>query len=230
MKNLIFKQLFESESGAYTYLLGDNESKEAIIIDPVKETFLRDLNLIKKLNLKLKYILDTHVHADHITSSAKMRTETGAKIGISKMSGAKGADLMLSEGVILEFGKFKIKVLETPGHTNGCLSYVVENMVFTGDTLLIHSVGRTDFQEGSPEKLYNSLMKLFKLDDDFIVYPGHNYNGISNSSIGEEKVLNNFIGNNISKDDFINLVNRRELPLPKKIKESVPLNLNCGEE
>lgn len=229
LRNLVFKQLFDSESSTYTYLLGDRDSGDAIIIDPVKSKVRRDLTLIKELGLNLKLILDTHVHADHVTGSYDLRQETGAKIVLSKESGASGADIYVSDKDKLKFGSFDIDVILTPGHTNGCTTYNIENMLFTGDTLLVRSCGRTDFQQGSAEVLYDSIMKLFEFEDTTIVYPGHNYEGITSSSIGEEKAYNKFIGSNKSKEEFVEAMNNRELPLPKFIKIAVPSNLILGE-
>jgi sulfur dioxygenase len=223
------RQLYDKESSTYTYLLFD-ETKEAIIIDPVKEQVERDFNLVEELALKLKYILDTHVHADHVTGSYDLREKTGAKIVVGEANNLDCADVLVKDNDTLEFGNTKVAVLSTPGHTNGCTSYVVDNMVFTGDTMLIRSCGRVDFQEGSADKLYESLTKLFELNDDTKVYPAHDYKGRTMSTIGEEKKFNEFIGNNVSKDEFVNKMNDLKLPMPKHIKISVPSNRLCGEK
>lgn len=226
--NLYVHQLFEEESSTYTYLLADKESKEAIIIDSVQETYERDLKLLEELGFTLKYIIETHVHADHITAAAKLHEKTGAKIVLGKSSGVESADILLVEGEELHFGSMTIKALLTPGHTNGCTSYSIANILFTGDTLLVRSVGRTDFQQGDSATLYDSVQKLFSYPDDTVVYPGHNYAGISQSSIGEEKTYNKFVREELPKEESINLMEKRELSLPKKIEESVPANMMCG--
>ena len=148
-KNLIFQQHFEAQSSTYTYLLADSVSKEAVLIDTVIETVDRDLKLIEELGLKLMYVLDTHIHADHVTGAGEIRKRTGVKTGVPKTANVPCADLNLSEGDKINFGEFTLKILETPGHTDASLSFVCEQMVFTGDALLIRSTGRTDFQSGS---------------------------------------------------------------------------------
>ncbi len=229
-KNLIVRQLFEKESSTYTYLLADRESKEAIIIDPVVECIDRDLLLIKELSLNLKYILDTHVHADHITSSWTLKEKTGASIALGERSGATNADLLLKDSQELSFGSFKIKVILTPGHTNGCTSYAIEDMLFTGDALLIRGNGRTDFQEGSPKELYHSITeKLFSFPDETVIYPGHDYKGLTSSTIDEEKQHNPRIGGGKSLEEFSQIMNALNLPNPKKIDTAVPMNLKCGK-
>lgn len=229
-KSIIFHQLFEKESSSYTYLLADPVTKDAIIIDPVLETVDRDLRLIQELDLKLLYILETHVHADHITGSNKIKERTGAKSAISKKAGVCCADLELTENQEIKFGRFTLKVLETPGHTNDSLSFLCDGIVFTGDCLTILSTGRTDFQNGSSEDLYESIHnKIFTLADEIKIYPAHDYNGISYSSIGNEKQFNPRIGNNKSKEEFSKIMRELKLADPKKIKEAVPANLACGK-
>ena len=209
-KNLGFKQLFEKESSTYTYLLWDKKTKDAIIIDPVKETFERDSKIVEELNLNLLYVLETHIHADHITSSYSLKNRFDSKIVLGKGSNLKKADILLADNKEISFGNFTLKAIATPGHTNGCTSYLIENLLFSGDTLLIHSVGRCDFQEGDATKLYESVNKLYSLGNEIIVYPAHNYDGISNSSIREERRLNKFINDDLSKEESIKLINNRK--------------------
>lgn len=227
--NLIFHQLFEKETSSYTYLLADPETKEAVLIDPVVEMVDRDLLLIDDLNLNLKYILDTHVHADHITGSGEIRKRTGAKVGVSSAYDMACPDLHIEDGQEIRIGRISIKAIHTPGHTSGCLSYQIGNKVFTGDALLVRGCGRTDFQEGSSEKLFNSVRdKIFALPDDTIVYPAHDYKGFTQTSIGLEKRLNPRLNLNLTKDQFINIMDNLKLAYPKKIQEAVPANLQCG--
>lgn len=228
-QNLIFHQLFEHESSTYTYLLADKESKEAVLIDPVIETVERDLNLIKELGLKLKYVLDTHVHADHVTAAGEIRKRTGAQTAVGKGARVECVDLSLTDGQELQFGSFKIKALETPGHTNSCMSFLVDNMVFTGDAMLVRGTGRTDFQGGSAEKLFDSITgKLFSLPEETIVYPGHDYRGHSSSSILQEKQHNPRIGGGKTKSEFTQIMKELKLAHPKKIHEALPANMACG--
>lgn len=227
---MIFKQLFDLDTSTYTYLLADEKSKEAILIDPVLELVERDSKLIKDLGLDLKYILDTHVHADHITGMSKLKDSfNNAQMVIYKDSGNICADIFSKEGDEFKFGDKSVKVLHTPGHTNGCVSYYTDGMVFTGDALLIRGTGRTDFQQGSSENLYDSVtQKLFTLPDETIVYPGHDYKGFTSSTIYEEKTLNPRLANK-TKEEFVEIMKNLNLPYPRKIKESVPANINCGD-
>lgn len=226
---LIFRQLFEKESSTYSYLIGDYETKEALIIDPVIENTERDLSLIKELSLNLKYILDTHVHADHITGSWALKEKTGASIALGENTGVDNADLLLKDSQELKIGNFTLKSILTPGHTNGCTSFFIENMLFTGDTLLIRGNGRTDFQQGSSETLYRSITeKLFTYPKSTIVYPGHDYKGHTSSTIEEEMEHNPRIGGKKSLSEFSKIMDNLSLANPKKIKEAVPANLKCG--
>lgn len=227
--DLLFEQLFESESSTYTYLLADAKSYEAVIIDPVKETTERDIEVIQKLGLKLLYILETHLHADHITGADELRKKFGAKTGISQAAKVTCADLQLTDGQNISFGKFNLKAMTTPGHTNSCMSFYLGDRVFTGDTLLIGGCGRTDFQEGSAEKLYESVtQKLFTLPPDTIVYPAHDYSKKTSSSIEIEMKTNPRLGNSKTKEEFLKIMNTLKLSLPKKIHEALPANLACG--
>lgn len=230
MSASIFHQLFEQESCTYTYLIADAETKEAALIDPVFETVQRDLKLITELGLKLKYILETHVHADHVTGANEIRKITKAQTAISQNSGVACADLLLKDGEVLSLGKKQIKVVETHGHTNTCVSYVFENKVFTGDALLIRGTGRTDFQQGNSEKLFESIHeRLFLLPDETLVYPAHDYNGQTHSTIGSEKKHNPRVGESVTKEQFVKMMKELNLANPKKINIAVPANLQCGK-
>ena len=226
---VIFRQLFDQETSTYTYLLADPETKEAVLIDSVLEQVDRDLKLIQEMGLNLKYLLDTHVHADHITGAGKLRELTGAKTVLGADSGVDCADIGLKDGEKLKFGSFSIRAIATPGHTNGCTSYLVDDMVFTGDALLIRGNGRTDFQQGSAEKLFHSIsQKLYKLPPETRVYPGHDYKGLSCSSIEEEMKHNARIPQGQSLEKFVDIMKNLNLANPKKIDVSVPANLTCG--
>jgi len=229
-QDTIFHQLFEAETSTYTYLLADPTSREAILIDPVFETVERDLRLIAELDLQLLYVLDTHVHADHITGADEIRRRTGAKTGVSAKAGIDCADLALTDGQELHYGNHTLRVLETPGHTSSCLSFYGDGRVFTGDALLIRGTGRTDFQQGSSDKLYDSIHgKLFSLPSESVVYPGHDYQGHASSTIGMELKLNPRVGAGKTKNEFAQLMKELKLAQPKKINEAVPANLLCGK-
>lgn len=229
-QDFIFYQLFESESSTYTYIIADTTSREAAIIDPVLEKVDRDLKLISEERLQLKYVLDTHVHADHITGASQIRERTKAKTGLSRHSGVDCADLLLKDGDELLLGRKKIKVLETPGHTNTCLSFLFEDMIFTGDALLIRGTGRTDFQQGSSEKLFESIhQKIFTLPPETKVYPGHDYTGQTASTVEMEKKHNPRLGIGQTKESFVQIMAHLKLAHPKKIHEAVPANMSCGK-
>jgi sulfur dioxygenase len=224
----LFYQMFEQESSTYTYLLADQDTKEAVLIDPVLETIERDLKLIEELNLKLLYVLDTHIHADHITGADLIRKRTGVKTCVSKNAGVSCADILLEDGQEIKFGKHTITALATPGHTDSCITYKVGDMLFTGDTLLIRGNGRTDFQQGSSEKLYDSIQRLFNLNGEYVVYPAHDYKGQTKTTIELEKKYNPRIGSGRSKAEFVKIMSELKLDNPKKIMEAVSANMVCG--
>lgn len=225
----VFHQLFEPESSTYTYIIADRQTKEAAIIDPVLETVDRDLKLIDELGLRLVYVLDTHIHADHITGAGEIRSRTEAKTAVSRRANVDCVDIALEDGQELTLGNKKIKVIATPGHTDTCLTFSFEGMVFTGDALLIRGCGRTDFQQGSADDLYDSVHeKLFQLPDDTVVYPGHDYRGLTSTTIGLEKAYNPRLGIKNSREDFKKIMSELKLANPKKIHEAVPANLACG--
>lgn len=230
---MIFRQLFEAETSTYTYLLADPESGEAVLIDPVRETIERDIRLLDELGLKLVYTLETHVHADHVTASGTLRERLGSQSVVSREAGAACADRLVGDGDRVEFGDRYLEVRSTPGHTDGCVSYVLDDqsMVFTGDALLIRGTGRTDFQQGDAGKLYDSITtKLFTLPDEAAVYPGHDYRGHRASTVGEEKRFNPRVGGGRSREDFVEIMNNLRLAEPKHIEEAVPANLACGRK
>jgi len=226
---LTVKQLFDRESCTYTYLLIDSDTGEGAIIDGVLETFDRDMQIINELGIELLYAIETHAHADHITSAGKLREMTGVKLVYGESSGIEAIDIPLKDGESIALGHYRITAISTPGHTNGCTSFFCDGMLFSGDTLLIRGCGRTDFQFGDPGQLYDSItQKLFVLSDDTIVYPAHDYNGRTASSIGEEKTWNPRLGGKRSRESFIGLMNNLNLDMPKRINEAVPANLNVG--
>lgn len=227
--SLVFRQFFELESSTYTYLLADSETSEGVLIDPVLETMERDIRFVEEMGITVKYILETHVHADHITSAGKLREKWGSKIVLGEHTKLETADLLLKDGETLSFGAQTLKAITTPGHTDGCTSFLVNNLLFTGDTLLIRGCGRTDFQQGSPETLFHSVReKLFSLPDETLVYPGHDYKGCLFSSIGEEKAFNPRLKLSNSLEDFAEIMNNLNLANPKKIDIAVPANLKSG--
>ncbi len=226
----IFYQLFEQESSTFTYLVADALSREAALIDPVLETVERDLQLIRDLDLNLKYVLDTHIHADHITGSSEIRKRTGAKTAVSENAQVACADIALKEGQELTIGATTLKAFSTPGHTDSCMSFVWEDKVFTGDALLIRGCGRTDFQQGSADRLYDSVHgKLFSLAPAIQVYPAHDYKGHTHSTIELEKKFNPRLGVSVKKSEFVKIMSELKLAYPKKIHEALPANLVCGD-
>ena len=229
--SLICKPLFEQDSSTFTYLIADSVTREAAIIDAVDSMIDRDITLIQELELDLKFIIETHIHADHITSACPLKkTFPLAKIviGIENIDAEACADIMVGEGHILPIGEHEIVAIETPGHTPGCMSYFVDNKVFTGDSLLIRSTGRCDFQGGTASTLYHSIHKLFTLPDSTLVHPGHDYNGFTVSTIGEEKEFNSLIRLDFDEQTFVKKVDNLNLEPPKKIKTAVPANHSCG--
>lgn len=230
MDSIIFHQLFEKETSTYTYLLADPQTKEALIIDPVLEKVQRDLQLISELSLHLKYILETHVHADHITGADTLRKATGAQIAISIHSNAKGADIYLNDRDEVRIGTTTISALATPGHTDSCMTFYTAGMAFTGDALLIRGTGRTDFQQGNSETLFKSIRKvIFSLPDDTRVYPAHDYNGNTSSTILQEKMHNPRAKLENSENTFLEILGSLKLENPKRISEAVPANKVCGD-
>ena len=229
---LVFRQLFDPTSSTYTYLLGDSATGEAALIDPVFEQVRRDGALINELGLKLLWTLETHVHADHVTGAWLLKKRLGSQIALAQASGATGADRMLKDGDRVSFGRRSLEVRATPGHTNGCLTYVLddESMAFTGDCVLIRGSGRTDFQQGDARALYRSVRaRIFSLPDSCLLYPAHDYRGLTVTSVCEEKKFNPRLGGEVGEGDYAGYMKNLDLPHPKKIDEAVPANLRCGQ-
>jgi glyoxylase-like metal-dependent hydrolase (beta-lactamase superfamily II) len=222
-------QLFDVDSSTFTYILIADDQRSAVIIDPVERHCNRDLKHLERLGVKLAYVLETHAHADHVTSAGKLRVLTGAQAAVPSGCGIAPAEVQLNDGDIIRFGADdQITVLHTPGHTAGSVSYLWRENLFTGDTLLIDGCGRTDFQSGSAQALYDSVTgKLFALPDATRVWPGHDYNGQSVSTIGWEKRHNARLAKR-SKDDFCALMAALALPKPRLIDIAVPANQNLG--
>ncbi|MBK6470943.1 MAG: MBL fold metallo-hydrolase [Betaproteobacteria bacterium] len=226
----IFRQLFDATSSTYTYLLASEG--DAVLIDPVFEQARRDAALLRELGLRLVATLDTHVHADHVTGAWLLKQRLGSQIAVSGAAGAAGADRLLQHGDRIPFGGRNLEVRATPGHTDGCLSYVLDGqtMAFTGDALLIRGCGRTDFQQGSAERLHASVhTQLFSLPPRCLIYPGHDYRGITASSVAEERRYNPRLGGDASLGDFVGYMQHLGLPHPKLIDVAVPANLRCGQ-
>lgn len=228
---MIFRQLFDPQSSTYTYLLADDASRQALLVDPVFEQAKRDAALIEELGLKLVWTLETHVHADHVTGAWLLRERLGSRIVLSASAGAEGADRTLVHGERVEFGKRWLEVRATPGHTDGCVTYVVDDhkAALTGDALLIRGCGRTDFQHGSADTLYRSIHEqIFTLPDACLLYPAHDYRGLTVTSVGEEKLFNPRLGGQILREDFVGYMDNLGLAHPKQMDVAVPANLRCG--
>lgn len=224
---MLFRQLFDAETSTYTYLLADEATREAALIDPVLEQVERDLRLVEELGLKLVLVLETHVHADHVTGAGLLRERTGATV-VASARGAPCVDRQVAHGDVVRLGKLELKVLETPGHTDDSLSYLCAGRLFTGDALLIRATGRTDFQHGDAGQLYDSITsRLLTLPEDTVVYPGHDYAGHALSTIGEEKHHNPRLAGK-TRDAFIAFMKSRQLPPPKKLDVAVSANRKCG--
>jgi len=232
--NLIFRQLFDAASSTYTYVLGDPRTRRAVIIDTVFEQHLRDRALLGELDLELAVAVDTHCHADHVTGAWLMQQSTRCRIAISRryQPPVQGVDLPLDDGDQIPFGDRHLEVRATPGHTDGCMTLVLEDhsMAFTGDALLIRGAGRCDFQNGSAHTLYRSItQQIFSLPDSCFLFPAHDYSGRTVSSVAEEKAYNPRIGGSADERDFVGFMENLNLPHPKQIDVALPANLRSGQ-
>ncbi|WP_426992435.1 MBL fold metallo-hydrolase [Methylomonas sp. CM2] len=226
---MLFRQLFEPETSTYTYLLGCERTRRACLIDPVASEVPAYIDLLTSLNLKLVYTMETHVHADHITGAGRLRETLGSKSVVHRDAGAMCADLLVTGGVPLQIGDLDFEVRHTPGHTAGCVSYVMSDRVFTGDALLIGGSGRSDFQQGDAGQLYDSITgQLFTLAPDTLVYPGHDYQGNTVSTIKQEMAKNPRIGQGRSREEFIAIMAELKLAYPRFIDQALPANQSCG--
>ncbi len=230
---MIFRQLFDQDSGTYTYLLATLDGKEALLIDPVIGQMKQYLQLLSDLKLRLRYAIDTHTHADHITALGALRDETNCVTMMGEFTDAKCVSETVRDGDLIVLGDIELRALFTPGHTNESFSFYLQSgaapAVFTGDCLLIRGSGRTDFQGGDPAKSWDSIhTKLFSLPDETVVYPGHDYKGWTCSTIGEEKNCNPRLAGK-SKQDYIDIMDNLNLPDPKMMDVAIPANLACGK-
>ncbi|HEY2446141.1 MAG TPA: rhodanese-like domain-containing protein [Rhizomicrobium sp.] len=228
---LIFRQLLDPQSSTFTYLLADTETRDAVLVDPVFDQARRDMALLCELGLRLAWTLETHIHADHVTAAWILRERLGSRIGIGAASEAEGADACFEEGGRIEFGTRALCVMATPGHTSGCVTYVLDDssMAFTGDCLLVRGSGRTDFQGGSAAAMYRSVReRIFALPDSCLLYPAHDYRGLTATSVGEERRFNPRLGGDIAVGDFCGYMDNLKLAHPKQMDVAVPANLRCG--
>lgn len=231
---MIFRQLFEPESSTYTYLLGCSETRQAVLLDPVMETADRDLSVLQELGLRLAYTLETHIHADHITSACRLRSLTGCKIAVPAVERLSCADVGVAEDHPLMAGSLTLKPLFTPGHTDThhCYLFGVPGVLraFTGDALLIEGCGRTDFQSGDAATLYHSIHeKIFTLPSDTLIYPAHDYNNRHVSTVAQECERNPRLGGGKTLEAFVRIMATLNLPYPKRIDIAVPANRKCGD-
>ena len=225
---MLFRQLFDTKSSTYTYLIASAKGREALIIDPVEENVDEYVNHLKELDLKLVKVIDTHIHADHVTGASKLKNNTNCSTVMGENSPAETVDIRIKDEETIEIDQLKIKALYTPGHTSDSYSFLMNNYLFSGDTLLINGTGRTDFQNGSSKDAYNSLFnKLLKLPEETILYPGHDYNGKKFSTIGNEKKFNPRLQVD-SVDQYIEIMSNLKLSKPKMIDTNVSRNLMLG--
>lgn len=226
---MIFEQFFEPDTSTFTYLLACEKSRQAVLIDPVEGDVEKYVAALQQRGLTLVYTLETHVHADHVTAADTLRKRLGSKSVVHRDAGALCGDLLVTDGIHLQVGAVDIEVRYTPGHTNGCVSYFTGDRIFTGDALLIDGCGRTDFQQGNAGQLYDSIHhRIFSLPDDTLVYPGHDYNGHTVSTVGQEKRGNKRLGGGRSRAEFIEIMANLKLAYPKHIDVALPANQACG--
>ena len=225
---MIFKQLFDTKSSTYTYLISSGKGREALIIDPVLENVGQYINTLKELDLKLVKVIDTHIHADHITGASKLKDITQCSTIMGEHTPAEAVEIKVKDDELIKLDNIQLRALYTPGHTSDSFSFLMDNYLFSGDTLLINGTGRTDFQNGSAKDSYNSIFnKLLKLPDETLVYPAHDYKGEKVSTIGKERKQNPRLQVS-SVDEYIDIMNNLNLKKPAKIESNVSKNLNLG--
>ena len=225
---MIFKQLFDSKSSTYTYLISSGNGREALIIDPVLENVNEYINILKQLDLKLVKVIDTHIHADHVTGASKLKDITKCSTIMGDHTPAESVEIKVKDDEYINLDNIKIRAMYTPGHTSDSYSFLMDNYLFSGDTLLINGTGRTDFQNGNAKDAYNSIFnRLLKLPDETLLYPAHDYNGEKVSTIGKEKKQNPRLQVN-SVDEYIEIMNNLDLKKPTELETNVARNINLG--
>ncbi|MDC0400804.1 MBL fold metallo-hydrolase [Candidatus Pelagibacter sp.] len=225
---MIFKQLFDTKTSTYTYLISSSKGREALIIDPVLENVEEYIKLLNELDLQLVKVIDTHIHADHVTGASKLKDQTNCITIMGNQTPADAVEIKVKDGEIIKLDHLEIKALHTPGHTSDSFSFLMNDYLFSGDTLLINGTGRTDFQNGSPKDAYNSIFnKLLKLPEKTLLYPAHDYNGEKVSSLGKEKKFNPRLQVN-SENEYIEIMNNLNLPEPKMMDMNVARNIKLG--
>ena len=227
-KKMIFKQLFDTKSSTYTYLISSRKGREALIIDPVLENVNDYIKLLKELDLKLVKVIDTHIHADHVTGASKLKNITKCSTIMGENTPADSVEIKVKDDEYIDLEDIKIKAIYTPGHTSDSYSFLMKNHLFSGDTLLINGTGRTDFQNGNAKDSYNSIFnKLLKLPEETLLYPAHDYKGEKVSTIGKEKKQNPRLQVN-SVDEYIDIMNNLELKKPTELETNVARNIKLG--
>ena len=227
-KKMIFKQLFDTKSSTYTYLISSGKGREALIIDPVLENVNDYIKLLKELDLKLVKVIDTHIHADHVTGASKLKNITKCSTIMGENTPADSVEIKVKDDEYIDLEDIKIKAIYTPGHTSDSYSFLMKNHLFSGDTLLINGTGRTDFQNGNAKDSYNSIFnKLLKLPEETLLYPAHDYKGEKVSTIGKEKKQNPRLQVN-SVDEYIDIMNNLELKKPTELETNVARNIKLG--
>ena len=225
---MIFKQAFDKKTSTFTYIIASAKGREAVIIDPVIENVDNYIKLLEELDLKLVKVIDTHIHADHVTGASKLKQVTNCATVMGEHTLAETVEIKVKDNEIIDIDNLKIKSIYTPGHTSDSYSFLLNNYLFTGDTLLINGTGRTDFQNGSSEDAYNSLFnKILKLPEETLVYPGHDYNGKFSSTIGNEKKFNPRL-QVISMNEYVDIMSNLNLSKPKLIESNVSRNIKLG--
>ena len=225
---MFFKQVFDTKTSTYTYLIASAKGREAVIIDPVLENVENYIGILKELDLKLVKVIDTHIHADHITGASKLKQATNCTTIMGEHTPADTVEIKVKDNEIIDIDNLKIRSMYTPGHTSDSYSFLLDNYLFTGDTLLINGTGRTDFQNGSSKDAYNSLFNnLLKLPEETLVYPGHDYNGLFSSTIGNEKKFNPRLQVK-SVDEYVDIMSKLKLAKPKMIETNVSRNIHLG--
>jgi sulfur dioxygenase len=228
---VLFRQLFEPVTSSFTYLLADEGTREAVLVDTVLEELETYVALVAELGLTLRWTLETHVHADHVTAADALRRRLGSRSALHHRSSAMCADRLLSDGDVIEAGGLRIQVIETPGHTDSCVAFLAGDRVLTGDALMIGGCGRTDFQQGDAGRLYDSVHgRLFTLPPETLVYPAHDYKGNRVSTIGREIATNPRLGGGKTRDEFVEIMRNLSLAYPKQMDRAVPANQRCGRE